>query len=62
MLLVSVDSVVNGLLSFHAGERGIGYSVKNVAAHKTMVIVFSSLLVRSGNILVPLKEEHGDQN
>lgn len=53
MLLVSVDSVASGLLSFHAGEQGVGCSVKNVAADKSMVVIFSSLLVRNGNSLIP---------
>lgn len=44
MLLVSVDGVVSGLLSFHAGEQGSGCSVKNVAADKSMVVIFPACL------------------
>lgn len=40
MLLVIVDSVVSGLLSSCAGQQGIGCSVKNVAADKSMVLIF----------------------
>lgn len=44
MLLVSVDGVVSGLLSFHAGEQGSGRSVKHVAADKSMVDIFHPCL------------------
>ena len=44
MLLVSVDSVVSHLLSFHAGEQGSGCSVKNVAVDKSMVVIFPPCL------------------
>lgn len=60
MLLVSVDSVASGLLSFHAGEQGTGCSVKNVAADKSMVVFFPPCLSKVE--IVPWKEEHGDQN
>lgn len=39
MLLVSVDSVAGGLLSFRAGEQGSDCSVKNVTADKESTVV-----------------------